>query len=262
MSNELAPRLNLARDAAREAGRHILQYFRRDDLQVDLKQDASPVTIADREAEQLLRQRIAAAFPQDGILGEELGEQPGNSGFRWILDPLDGTKSFIHGVPLFGVLIGIEHAGQSRIGVIDLPATDEMVYAAQGQGAWHVRGSQSPQPARVSKTKALADGMFCTSGISGFHKRGAWPFFERLTKAAKLSRTWGDAYGYMLVATGQAEAMVDPVMNLWDAAPLLPILQEAGGTFTDWQGRATTTAGEGIATNALVLDEVLRLVNG
>jgi len=130
MSDELTPRLQLACDAAREAGRLVLQYYRRDDLRVDLKSDASPVTIADREAEQLLRRRIAAAFPQDGILGEEFGEQPGKSGFRWILDPVDGTKSFIHGVPLFGVLIGIEEAGQSRIGVIYLPAVDEMVYAA------------------------------------------------------------------------------------------------------------------------------------
>src|SRR5206468_11003215 len=111
----------------------------------------------------------------------------------------DGTKSFIHGVPLYAVLIGVEQQGENRIGVVHLPALDETVYAAIGQGAWRLRGNQPPQPARVSQTKTLAEGLFLTSGLSGFHKRGAWPFFERLTKATKLTRTWGDAYGYMLV---------------------------------------------------------------
>ncbi|HTQ38735.1 MAG TPA: inositol monophosphatase family protein [Pirellulales bacterium] len=283
MSDALSDRLKLAVDAAREAGALTLRYFRRGDLQVDLKHDASPVTVADRESEQLLRRRIAAAFPEDGILGEEFGEQSGTSGYRWILDPIDGTKSFIHGVPLYAVLIGVEQSfndsssrgaefsrdaqsaersanSTSEIGVIYLPATDEMVYAAAGQGAWYVRGKAAPAPAKVSQKKTLTEGLFLTSGLTGFHKRGGWPAFERLTKAAKLTRTWGDAFGYMLVATGRAEAMVDPVMNVWDAAALLPILQEAGGTFTDWQGRPTIHSGEGIATNGLVLDEVLRLV--
>ncbi|HZZ29799.1 MAG TPA: histidinol-phosphatase [Pirellulales bacterium] len=261
MSDSLSARLKLAIEAAQDAGRLTLRYFRRDDLQIDLKHDASPVTVADRESEQLLRRRIAEAFPEDGILGEEFGEQHGTSGCRWILDPIDGTKSFIHGVPLYAVLIGVEFSGQSRIGVIHLPATDEMVYAAAGQGAWQARGKSQPMPAKVSSKKSLTEGLFLTSGLSGFRKPGGWSAFERLTKTAKLTRTWGDAYGYMLVATGRAEAMVDPVMNVWDAAALLPILQEAGGTFTDWQGRATIHSGEGIATNGHVLDEVLRLVS-
>ena len=238
-------------------------------MQIDLKRDATPVTIADRESEQLLRRLIGEAFPHDGILGEEFGEQTGTSGFRWILDPIDGTKSFIHGVPLYAVLIGIETlfsrdpqgsaAATSCIGVIYIPPLDEMVFAATGQRAWHVIGDRPKLPARVSTKKVLGEGLFLTSGLSGFHRRGAWPFFGRLTTTAKLSRTWGDAYGYMLVATGRAEAMVDPEMNVWDAAALLPILQEAGGTFTDWKGNPTIHGGEGIATNGLVLDEVLRL---
>ncbi|HEY2882113.1 MAG TPA: histidinol-phosphatase, partial [Pirellulales bacterium] len=244
-----------------EAGKLTLRYFRQPDLQVDLKRDATPVTVADREAEQLLRARISAAFPHDGILGEEFGEQSGTSGFRWILDPIDGTKSFIHGVPLYAVLIGVEAEGTSQIGVIYIPAIDEMVYAAAGQRAWHVVADQPPQPARVSKTKSLADGLFLTSGISGFYKRNATTAFQRLSETAKLARTWGDAYGYMLVATGRAEVMVDPAMSVWDAAALLPILQEAGGTFTDWQGRPTIHSGEGVATNGLVLDEVLQIVS-
>ncbi len=262
MADDLTPRLKFACAAAREAGRLTLRYFRQDGLQVDLKQDASPVTVADREAEQLLRKQIAASFPQDGILGEEFGEQPGSSGFRWILDPIDGTKSFIYGVPLYSVLIGVEHESESRIGVIYVPAMDEMVYAARGQGAWHVRGSQPPKPARISKTKTLAEGLFCTSGLTGFHKRGSLDVFERLTKAAKVGRTWGDGFGYLLLATGRADVMVDPAMFLWDAAPLPPIMQEAGGTFTDWKGNVTIAAGEGIGTNGFLLDEVLRLVRG
>ncbi|MCC7086843.1 MAG: histidinol-phosphatase [Pirellulales bacterium] len=262
MNSELTSRLTTACELAREAGQWTLRYFQRDDLQVDLKSDASPVTIADREAEQLLRNRIAAAFPHDGVLGEEFGEQPGTSGYRWILDPIDGTKSFIHGVPLYAALIGIELEGESRAGVIHIPPLGEMAYGAMGQGAWFVRGSGEPRQIRVSTKKKLADGLFLTSDPANFTQRSAWPVYERMCAAAKLSRTWGDAYGYLLVATGRAEVMVDPLMNLWDAAALLPILQEAGGTYTDWQGNATIAGGEGIATNGLVLKEALMLMQG
>jgi histidinol-phosphatase len=260
MTDELSQRLTLACEVAKAAGEHTLKSFQRDGLQVDLKQDATPVTIADREAEQLIREQITKSFPADGILGEEFSEKSGTSGWRWIIDPIDGTKSFIHGVPLYAVLIGVVFQEQSRIGVIHLPPLGQTVYAAIGQGAWQDRAGQSRQPIRVSQKKSLADGLFLTSGVSGFHKRGAWSAFEQFTKTAKLTRTWGDAYGYMLVATGEAEAMVDPQMSIWDAAALLPILQEAGGTFTDWQGRPTIAGGEGIATNGLVLEEVLNIV--
>src|SRR5262249_35065542 len=129
-----------------------------------------------------------------------------------------------------------------------------------GQGAWHIRGNQPKNPARVSQAKSLSDGLFLTSGLAGFHRRGAWPLFERLTKTAKLTRTWGDAYGYLLVATGRAELMIDPEINIWDAAAMLPIIEEAGGKFTDWRGSATIASGEGIATNGLVHEEVLKLI--
>ncbi len=260
MNTDLTSRMNCACELAREAGELTLRYFQRDDLQIDLKSDDSPVTIADREAEQLLRKHIAAAFPQDGILGEEFGEQAGSSGYRWILDPIDGTKSFIHGVPLYSVLIGIEHENESRIGVINIPPLEEMVYATVGQGAWYIQGKSAPKRIRVSQKKTLTEGLFLTSEPANFTQRGAWPFYERLCATAKISRTWGDAYGYLLVATGRAEVMVDPIMNVWDAAALLPIMQEAGGTYTDWKGQPTIHHGEGIATNGLVLNEVLRLV--
>lgn len=259
---EIAPRLELALQAGREAGAITLEYFRRSDLQIERKGDDSPVTQADRRAEEHLRCRIAQAFPADGILGEEFPEQPGRSGYRWILDPIDGTKSFIHGVPLYGTLMGVEYGGRSVLGVILLPALDEYVYAAVGQGAWHVRADQPAQPARVSTCGRLAEGLFVTSEVANFDRIGRRDAYDRLQAACRLARTWGDCFGYVLVATGRAEVMVDPIMNLWDAAALQPILEEAGGTFTDWQGRPTIHSGQGIATNGRVLAEVLSLVAG
>lgn len=257
---DLAGRLQLALGAAREAGQLTLGYFCREDLAVELKQDATPVTVADRQAEQLLRQRIGRKFPDDGILGEEFPEQAGTSGFRWILDPIDGTKSFVRGVPLYGTLIGVEYRQRSMLGVIFVPGLDECVYASVGGGAWYERGSAAPVRAQVSDRTRLADSLFCTSDGATFRACNRQDAYDRLQRSAQLSRTWGDCYGYLLVATGRAELMVDPQMSVWDAAALQPILEEAGGTFTDWQGRPTIHSGEGIATNGKILAEVLSLV--
>jgi histidinol phosphatase-like enzyme (inositol monophosphatase family) len=259
---EIAARLNLAREAGIAAGRLTLRHFQTTGLQVERKSDNSPVTVADRSAEQLLRERIAAAFPRDGILGEEFGETGGTSGFRWILDPIDGTKSFIHGVPLYGTLIGVEHEGRCPVGLVYMPALDEGVFASVGQGAWHFRGEASPTRAAVSTRAKLSDGLFVTSAIDTFSQRGAAGILELLQKAAAITRTWGDCYGYLLVATGRAEVMIDPILNVWDAAAVQPIVAEAGGTFTDWQGTPTIHAGEAIATNGKVLAEVLAITSG
>jgi histidinol phosphatase-like enzyme (inositol monophosphatase family) len=253
----IAARLRLARAIARQAGELTLEYFQRADLVVERKADSSPVTAADRGAEMLLRERIAADFPDDAVLGEEYGVVEGTSGFRWILDPIDGTKSFARGVPLYATLIGVEHDGQSVIGVIHAPALDETVWAAIGWGAWYSCRGAAPIAARVSTKPTLADGLFLTSQVDLFNSRGRQDAFARLQAAAAVTRTWGDAYGYLLVATGRAEAMVDAVMNVWDAAALLPVLDEAGGTFTDWNGQRTIHGGEGVATNGRVLEEVL-----
>jgi histidinol-phosphatase len=259
-SANLQPRLDLAVEAARGAGLVTLEYFRRENLDVELKCDDTPVTAADRQAEQYLRQRIAEAFPEDGIFGEEFEEQSGTSGFRWILDPIDGTKSFIHGVPLYSTLVGVEYEGQSVLGVIRIPALDECVYAARGLGAWYTQGDRPPTPARVSQRQPLAKALFVTSEVMSFDRVDRRPVYDRLQSAARLTRTWGDGYGYLMVATGRADVMVDPIMALWDAAAMPPILEEAGGTFCDWQGNPTYQAGEGIATNGLLLKEVLALV--
>lgn len=253
----ITDRLEFAISAGTDAGRLTLEYFNRPGLEVERKADLSPVTIADRQAEQLLRQRIAAAFPDDGILGEEFGEHQGQSGFRWILDPIDGTKTFVHGVPMYGTMIGVEFDGRSVVGLVYVPPLDEVVYAAKGQGAFHRLGAAPPRRCRVSTRNNLAESLLLTTAVSSFGPRR--PAFETLESRFWLTRTWGDCYGYLLVATGRAECMIDPIMNVWDAAALQPILEEAGGTFTDWQGRPTIHSGEGIATNGLVLEEVLQV---
>jgi histidinol phosphatase-like enzyme (inositol monophosphatase family) len=261
MANDaVQERLQLARRIAREAGRLTLDYFNRDDVQVERKKDDSPVTVADRRAEELLRERIVEAFPSDAIHGEECSDRSGTTGFRWILDPIDGTKSFIHGVPLYSTLVAVEQAGRSVAGVIYVPALNECVYAATGHGAWREVGESEPQPARVSKCARLAEGLFVTSEVATFEEIGKRDVYDRLQDAARLSRSWGDAYGYLLVATGRAEVMVDPVMEVWDAGPMPPIMTEAGGTFTDWQGRPSIESRQGVATNGRVLDEVMALL--
>ena len=258
LSTALDARLELAVDAALAAGRITLEYFRREDLQVERKGDDSPVTVADRQAEEHLRRRIGEVFPDDAVVGEELPDRPGNSEFRWIVDPIDGTKSFIHGVPLYGTLVGVEHRGQPAIGVINIPALDECVYAAIGGGAWYVCDDQPPRPARVSQCGTLAEGLFLTSEVATFDEIGRRDAYEQLEAATRLSRTWGDCYGYLLVATGRAEVMVDPVVAVWDLAALLPVIEEAGGTFTDWQGNRTFRSGNAVATNGRLHEDVLR----
>lgn len=256
--NDLSQRLELALAAAREAGDITLTYFRESNYAVEWKHDRSPVTVADRAAEQHLRDRIAATFPGDAILGEELPDRPGESGFRWILDPIDGTKSFIAGVPLYGTLIGVEFEGRSVVGVIHIPALDETAYAGD-EGAWLVRGGRPPEPARVSRTAQLSDAVFCTSAIKTFTRTGRREAFDELDHACRLTRTWGDCYGYLLLASGRADIMVDPQMNVWDCAALQPIIEAAGGTFTDWGGEPTIHGGDAIATNGLLREEVLAI---
>jgi histidinol phosphatase-like enzyme (inositol monophosphatase family) len=260
-AREFDIRLKVGLCAARESGQLTLQYFQRDGVAIEWKADASPVTVADRSAEQLLRERITAAFPDDAILGEELGERPGSSGCRWILDPIDGTKSFIHGVPLYGTLVGMECDSSPVLGIIVIPALDECLYAVRGSGAWYTRGENAPRQVHVSNVPTLAESLFLTSEVASFGQRNATAVYDRLQQACRLSRTWGDCYGYMMVATGRAELMVDPIMNVWDAAAVQPIIEEAGGTFTDWQGRPTIHSGEGLASNGRVLAETLKTMS-
>ena len=259
---DVARRLDVALEIAEEVEGVITPYFQSPDLLVETKSDDSPVTVAARDAEALLRQRIESAFPGDGILGEEHGEKIGSNaeGFRWILDPIDGTESFIRGVPLFGTLIAVEYAGISVVGVINLPALQEMVYASRDQGAWHVARHQDPIPAKVSRVSSLAGALFTSAGADGYKYVDRMRAYDQVAAACGKARGWGDCYGYYLVAIGQADLMIDPIMNLWDTAALLPIIEEAGGTYTDWSGIATTHSSNAVATNGLIHEDVLRIL--
>ena len=254
-------RLELAVQLATEAGDLTFEkYFQRDNYQIERKRDNSPVTTADKEAEQCIRGRLAAAHPEDGILGEEFGTNKGSSGFQWVVDPIDGTKSFMSGVPLYSTLVALTHNGQSIAGVIYIPGFQELVFAGQGLGAWHARRGESWKRARVSKTASLVNGVFVTSQVDNFAKRGAGEGYLALERKAYITRTWGDGYGYLMVATGRAEAMVDPIVSPWDIAAIKPILEEAGGRCTAWGGAFSIHSGDCVGSNGLVHDEVLELL--
>ena len=240
--------------AAREAGEITLRYFRKD-FETRLKGKDNFVTQADLEAEEFLRRRISESFPHDAIVGEEGGESPGTSGRRWIIDPIDGTYSFVHGVPFYGVLLGVEVEGEPAVGVINMPALGELVYAAKGLGCFWNGG-----PARVSATERLEDALLLSTDFGSCARYGFGPAAEELQRRAAMRRTWGDCYGYVLVATGRADVMLDPVMNVWDCAALMPVLEEAGGTFSDWQGRRTIHSGNAVATNGRLFREVMRII--
>src|SRR5882724_8237302 len=256
MSEEIPYRdlLDFAVSIAWQAGKVTLEYFHTK-LTTETKADESPVTIADRQTEQTIRESIAAKFPDHSIVGEEYGEQAGDSQYRWIIDPIDGTQSFIRGVPLYGVLIGLEHNDEPVVGVVNYPALGEMLYAARGEGCYW-NGTR----AAVSTVAKLKDAVFLTTGPELFHQSNRGSAYDRLSKATGKQRTWGDCYGYGLVATGRADLMIDPIMHVWDCAPLLPIMIEAGGTFTDWTGKTTIHGGDAIATNGLIFDQVMKLL--
>ncbi len=254
MSSPVDPELlDLAVTLARQAGELTLQYFRRDDLTIDRKGDGSPVTEADRGAERLIRTELEARFGTDGILGEEEAEKVGTSGRRWIIDPIDGTKAFTHGVPLYTNLLALEDADGIALGVINVPALGETIYAGRGLGCF-----ANGAPASVNDRPGIDDAYLTSSGLS--------PWDDQCllrAKAAGLNvRTWGDGYGYVLVATGRVEAMFDPSAELYDLAPMPIILAEAGGRFTDLSGAVTPDGGSGLATNGVIHDELLAILNG
>lgn len=245
--------LEFALDAAAAAGRRALEFYRAG-VAVDWKPDRSPVTAADRAAEALLRAAIERRFPHHAIVGEEFGEADRDSSHRWFIDPIDGTQSFIRGVPLWGVLVGLEVRGEMVVGVAHLPALDETIAAASGLGCtWNGR------PARVSPVERLDEALLAYTDAADLGRRrpDAW---ARLQRATRIQRGWGDCYGHCLVATGRADVMLDPVMHAWDCAPFLPILREAGGTFTDWDGRPTIHGGHAISTNGRLFAQVMALV--
>lgn len=252
--------LEFAVSLSHTAGEVALRYFQQD-VAVEQKADLSPVTAADREVEQLLRQMIEERFPAHGIVGEELGQSRRDSPFCWLLDPIDGTRTFIRGVPFWGVMIGLVEDGEPVLGVVHFPALAETVYARRGAGAWWLRGSEKSK-AQVSAVNGLQQATLVLSDVRTFAELGRQAALERLRAGTAFERTWGDCYGHALVATGRAEVMLDPVLNEWDACALLPILEEAGGRFTDWQGNRTIRGGSGISTTATLFDELMQAIQG
>ena len=263
---DVVERLNFAREIALEAGKFTLDYFCRSDLQIDRKKDETPVTAADRGAEQLLRDRISKRFSTDAILGEEFGEQAGSTAYQWIVDPIDGTKSFIHGVPLYANLVAVLRDGQPLIGVVNVPALGQQLYATKGGGCWYIAGPNAEaKRSQVSTISKLSESLFLTSEVVSFttqRKEDTVDVYLKLQRAARLSRTWGDAYGYLMVATGRAEIMIDPVAEIWDLAPLQTVVEEAGGFFCDWEGKPSIRSRESIGTNGRVTEEVLAVTRG
>lgn len=225
----MSPRLAFAIEAAFRAGRSTLAHFETG-VTVETKADESPVTVADREAEAILRREIEGAYPREAILGEEQG-LTGAGDDRWILDPIDGTKSFIAGVPLFATLVAYERAGRPILGVCHLPALGAMIYAEEGGGAfWNGR------PIRVADVETLDGASVACGGHRTLLARDRWSGFERIIARAMTTRTWGDAYGHALVASGRVAAMVDPLVSRWDVAAMIPIVREAGGVAMSFDG--------------------------
>jgi histidinol phosphatase-like enzyme (inositol monophosphatase family) len=251
--------LEAAVEVARLAG-DVAQEFaaavERAALGVETKADGSPVTAADRAAERRAREWIEARFPDDGILGEEFGATREGARRRWILDPIDGTMSFVRGVPLWGTLVAVAEDETVLAGVAYFPALGEIVAAAPGEGCWWNDGRCA-----VSRVDAIERATVLTSD-DRFAARAAWrESWRDLAARAAVARTWGDCYGYLLVATGRAEVMVDELMSPWDAAAVMPIVEEAGGVFTDLEGRRTAFGGSAIATNGVLASaarEILR----
>jgi histidinol phosphatase-like enzyme (inositol monophosphatase family) len=246
--------LDFAIDAAWQAGQLTLAHFQTG-VAVERKADESPVTVADRGAEELLRRLIESRFPGHAVVGEEFGETDRDSTYRWILDPIDGTRSFVRGVPLYGVLVSLEIGGEMVVGVVHFPALGEMVAAARGEGCrWNGR------VARVSDVSRLDQALVTYTDSAAFALHGRAAVWARIQQAAHTVRGWGDCYGHCLVATGRAELMIEPIISSWDGAALVPILREAGGTYTDWNGDVTIYSGQAVSTNGALFDQVMEII--
>ncbi len=248
---ELSMLLDFAVDAAWQAGRSSLAHYQAG-VSVERKADGSLVTIADRGGEQLIRSLIASRFPDHAIIGEEFGADDRGASHRWLIDPIDGTNSFVRGVPLYGVLVALEIEQAPVVGVCYFPALDDMIAAGTDLGCfWNGRRAQVSRVTKLSEACVV----YTDAGQVGERLGRSW---NGLLDETAMQRGWGDCYGHCLVATGRAEIMLDPVTHAWDCAALMPILQEAGGRLTDWRGRVTTDGGDAVSSNGALHDELLR----
>ena len=239
-------------DAAREI---VSGYHAKTHTEIEIKADGTPVTVADKECERVLRGMIKKKFPQHGIIGEEFGNENENAEFVWSLDPIDGTKSFVSRVALYGILFGLLHEGEPCIGVIDQPITRERII---GDGRETFLNGRA---VRVRETAELRDSLLLTTDLIDCENAHSDKNWNGLLHGAKLFRTWGDCYGYLLVASGRADIMADPVLSPWDLFPLLPILRGAGASVTDWRGGDPLRGTSILAANPALHAQALELLN-
>lgn len=242
-------------ELAQRSGDFIRPYFGNRDLAIETKADASPVTVADRGAEELMRTLIAKHFPQHGIIGEEFGNDRADADWVWVLDPIDGTKSFMSACPLFGTLIALLHRGQPVLGAIHQPILRQLIL---GDGRTTLLNGR---PMRVRATDKLSDATVLTSDVLNLGKYQNGAACDRLVAQAKLYRTWGDCYGYLLLASGWADVMLDPIMNPWDIAALVPVVTGAGGVITDWRGNNAMKGDSIVAATPGLHAQVLATLN-
>lgn len=240
-------------DFAKAGGKSTLDYYKKS-FELEFKSDNTPVTNADRKAETIIRELIHKYFPDHGIIGEEFGIEKEDSDVVWVLDPIDGTQSFIHGIPFYTTLIGILIDDKPEVGVIYAPALEELATAATGLGCT-LNGSVI----RVRDCDELSKATFLSTDVTTYNDYGFQQPLESLLEATKIHRTWGDAYGHMMVAAGRADIMIDPILSIWDAAALLPVLKEARGSFTDVNGKETIETGNAISTNKTLIKQITPL---
>jgi len=255
MNPEWRNRYEFAVDVAKEAARIALGYFERN-VAVEWKQDRTPVTVADRETEHFIRTRLLDQYPGDGLLGEEFGDKPGSSGFRWIIDPIDGTRSFVRGIPIWATLIGLEYKGEQIAGVAEAPALGQTHRALRGDGAL-----RNDKRIHVSDVATLNEAQIFYSSLSWFVKAGRRDGFLKLAAQTNRQRGFGDYYGFVLVAQGSGELMVEYGIHAWDVAALKAIVEEAGGRYSDWRGRPDIYQPDVMVSNGRLHDEALRILN-
>jgi len=248
--------LRAAIEAARAAGEIALHYFRTN-LTVETKADRTPVTRADRECEAKIVECLSARFPDHGFLGEELGERPGGSHARWIIDPIDGTKNFIRGLPFFATLIALEEEGEVTTGVMYAPALNDLLYARSGQGAF-----ANGQRVRVSEVADLREAMLIHGGLKDLKVRPCWQPFLRLVDVTERQRGFGDALGHSLVIRGQAEVALEPEIKPWDVAATKIIVTEAGGRYSDFAGTPSIYSGSAVVSNGRIHSAVINILQG
>lgn len=262
MNADWRNRYEVAVEATKAGGKKALSHFG-GNLAAEWKpttdawktSDASPVTVADRETEALLREQLSARFPDDGFLGEEFGDQPGTSGYRWIMDPIDGTRNYFRGIPIWGTLVGLEFMGEVIAGFVEIPALGESYRAMRGEGAFY-----NDQRIAVSKVGRLADATMLYTALSWFMRDNRMEAFGEFMRGTQAQRGFGDVYGFMLVARGAADVMLEYGVHAWDVAAILPIVEEAGGKYTNYDGGQDIYKPDVLVTNGVLHADSMRII--